>query len=102
MPAIKGNLLFVECISDQGYSLELIQNICMICDITTKQILGKFERIGKKGLYRLQAESVSSAMICSLEEKQNNSQALLWHITNSHLGPDGLAPNLCHLGRHMG
>jgi hypothetical protein len=40
----------------------------MICDITTKQILGKVERIGKKDLYRLQA--VSNEMICSLEENR--------------------------------
>ena len=23
-------------------------------------------------------------------------------VPNSHLGPDRLAPKLCHLGRHMG
>lgn len=70
VPDIKCNLLFVECISDQGYSLEFIQNICTIYDITTKQILGKVERIGKIDLYRLQAESVSNEMICSLEENR--------------------------------
>lgn len=60
------NLPSVGSISDQGYSVEFVKYACIICDLSTRQILGKAVHMDKGGLYCLNAKSLVGAQIFAL------------------------------------
>jgi hypothetical protein len=115
VPGIKQNLLLVGCISDQGYTVEFVKNICIIRDMKTRCIVGKGHRLGRKGFYKLEAKSIANAKICTMEQSQSVQEALLWHRRLGHVNfqslhemskarlvfglPRALSCNICQIGK---
>jgi hypothetical protein len=85
IPSIKWNLLFVGCISDQGYIVKFIKSICIITDMQAHTIVGKGHRLERRGLYILQAESIANVEICNVEQSLNIEKTLLWHKKLGHI-----------------
>jgi hypothetical protein len=74
---IKRNLLSIGCIFDQGYIVKFINSICIIRDMQTHIIVGKGHMLEKRGLYRLQVESIANVEICNVGQLQSLEKTLL-------------------------
>jgi hypothetical protein len=75
---------------DQGYNIEFLLNSCIIRELQTRAILGKGLKIQGKGLYQLNAHSISSSEICTIEQPLEIEKTLLWHRRLGHLNFDAL------------
>jgi hypothetical protein len=78
-------------------------------------IVGKGHRLGRKGFYKLEAESIANAKICITEQSQSVQEALLWHRRLGHVNfqslhemskarlvfglPRALSCNICQIGK---
>jgi len=82
---IKRNLLFIGCIFYQGYTIEFIKSICIIKDMQTHTIVGKWHKLERRGLYIFQAKSIVDVEICNVEQSLAIQKTLLWHKRLGHI-----------------
>jgi hypothetical protein len=77
VPNIKRNLLSIRCNSNQRYFIKFINSTCIIRDMQTCTIVGKGHRLERRGLYRLQAKSITNVEICNMEQLKSVEKTLL-------------------------